>query len=118
LPEENKIDFGSIQIHKKVLVDIAVTATESIEGVSLMTPNLKSRFMEFLGRTNNPGVAVSIDKENQVTITVFVLVHYGKHIPDIARLVQDAIRTNIEQTTDINLSDVHVNIQGIERGEQ
>ena len=69
-----------------------------------------------LGWKGFPGIIVGVDKNNQVSIEVKVQVHYGLNIPDIARHVQDAIRTAIENTVDIDLKDVNVNIQGIERG--
>jgi len=61
---------------------------------------------------------VIIDRNNQVTIEVKVNIRYGMNIPDIARFTQDSVRDAIERTVDIDLKDVNVNIQGIERGEQ
>ncbi|MFH1360566.1 MAG: Asp23/Gls24 family envelope stress response protein [Candidatus Omnitrophota bacterium] len=116
MTEENKIDFGSIQIHKKVLADIAYSTIHEIEGVSLIPGDLMTRVMDFCGKTSYPGISVHIDPEGEVMIEVKILVHYGINIPDIARQVQDAIRTRVEKIAEINLKDIHVNIQGIERG--
>lgn len=115
--DENKIDFGSIQIHKKVLADIALSAIQEIKEVSLAPRDVGGRFLSLLGQKDFSGIGVSIDKENQVSIEVRVRVKYGVNIPDIARQVQDAVRAAVEKTADITLKDVHVNVQSIERGQ-
>ncbi len=116
MSEENKINFGSIQIHKKVLADIASTAIEEIDGVHLRDAEFSSFFRNLFNRQSSSGVRVSVDSDNQVSIEVKITVKYGLNIPDIAGQVQEKIRTNVERTADVMLKDVHVNIQGIERG--
>jgi uncharacterized alkaline shock family protein YloU len=113
--EENKVDLGSIQIHKKVIADIAASAMATINGVSLDSSDITSKLGEWLGRKNYQGINVRIDKSNQVTLEVKVNVRYGLNIPDVAREVQDTVRAAIEKTMDIDLKDINVNIQGIQR---
>jgi uncharacterized alkaline shock family protein YloU len=107
-----------VQIHKKALADIALSAMGEIDGVTLVPKDALGRFLEFFGKKSYSGVIVSIDKDNQVSIKVRIYVKYGVNIPDIARQVQENIRSAVEKIADINLKDIHVNIQGIERGKQ
>ena len=116
MTEERQIDFGSIQIHKKVLADIVLSVIDGMENVSLIESDLLSRLTKLCGRSVYPGISVIIDKDNEVTIEVRITVRYGMHISDIARQVQDKIRTDVEKIADVNLKDINVNIQGIERG--
>ncbi|MCK5580920.1 MAG: Asp23/Gls24 family envelope stress response protein [Candidatus Omnitrophica bacterium] len=116
MAEINKIDLGSIKIHKKVLAEIVSSTVQEIDGITLVGRNFASSLVDLMGFENFPGVCVTVDKSNQVTIEVKVRVHYGMNIPDIARQVQDAIREAVEKTADIDLKDVNVNIQGMERG--
>ena len=116
--EDNKVDLGSIQIHKKVIADIASSAIADIDGVRLVTNDIAGKFSELFGKKNFSGVIIHIDKNNQVVVEVKVSVRYGINIPDIAHIIQDSVRTAIEKTVDIDLKDVNVNIQGIERGEK
>ncbi len=113
---DNKIDLGSIQIHKKVIGEIAAAALGEIDGVHLPPQNPVCHFLETLGKRNSCGVSVLIDKSGQVTIDLKVYVRYGVNIPDIARQIQDVVRLAVERTTDIHLREVNVNVQGIERG--
>lgn len=118
MKEANKIDMGSIKVHKKVLAEIAVAAIGEVEGVRLASKDICGVFGLLSGQKGCPGISVNVDRNNQVTIEVQVLVRHGLNIPDIARQIQDVIRRAIEKTVDIDLKDVNVNIQGIERGEQ
>jgi len=115
--DANKIDLGSIKVHKKVLAEIAMSAVNDINGVSLFRQDFSGLFGSLLGNKSYSGISVVVDKGNQVSIEVKVCVRYGLNIPDVARETQDAIREAVERTVDIDLKDVNVNIQGIERGE-
>jgi len=116
--KDARVDLGSVQIHKKVIADIASTAIDEIDGVRLIPQDVVGKISELIGRKSSPGVIIQIDQNNQVAVEVKVYVRYGLNIPDIARVVQDRIRAAIERTADIDLKDINVNIQGIERGNQ
>ncbi len=113
---DQKVDLGSIQIHKKVIGDIAALAVEEIDGVSLIPKDMGLQFLDLFGHKKTPGVLVSVDKNNQVTIELKVYVRYGINIPEAARQVQDVVRMAVEKSTDVHLREVNVNVQGIERG--
>jgi uncharacterized alkaline shock family protein YloU len=116
MKDANKIDLGSIKVHKKVLAEIAESAVQDIDGVDLIQQDIPSVIGSFFGQKSSPGITVNVDKNNQVSLEIKVTVRYGLNIPEIARQTQDAVRTAIEKTVDIDLKDVNVNIQGIERG--
>ena len=112
-----KVDLGSVQIHKYVIADIVVTAIANVKGLSLAGSNLLGKAQEFLGIKKYPAVNVYVDKGNQVSISVKVAVKYGLSVQDVAAQAQDLIREAIEKTVDIDLKDININIRGIERGE-
>lgn len=116
MTENNKVDLGSIQIHKKVIGEIAAAALEEIDGAKLPPKNMLHQFLETVGQKRCPGIEVTVDKNDQVTIEMKVFIRYGINIPDIARQIQDVVRLAVEKTTDIHLREVNVNVQGIERG--
>ena len=116
--ESNRVDLGSIQIHKKAIADLTFSALSDIEGVSLIPKNIVDKALEYLGEKKYSGIIVSIDKSGQVSIEVRVCVRYGINIQDIARQIQDAVRTAVERTVDITLKEISVNVHGIERGNQ
>ena len=115
---DNKVDLGSIQIHKKVVADIAGAALSEIEGAHLGPKSLGQQFLEIFSPKSSPGIIVTLDKNGQVSIELMVYINYGINIPDIARQIQDVVRVAVERTTDIHLREINVNVQGIERGKK
>lgn len=116
MSRENKVDIGFVQIHKKVIGDIAASALAEVEGVKLASFGVISKFFQMVGYKNFPSVSVTIDPDNQVTVEIKVSILYGLNVSDVARQVQDVVKAAVERAVDINLKEVNVNIQGIERG--
>ncbi|MDD3374757.1 MAG: Asp23/Gls24 family envelope stress response protein [Candidatus Omnitrophica bacterium] len=116
MKQDQQVDYGSIQIHKKVLADIVLSVVHEAEGIAVASESFMGGLLNIFRKRNYSGIIVTIDKDNEVSIEVRICVQYGVNIPDASRQLQDAIRDAIEKTTDINLKDVHINIQGIEGG--
>ena len=113
----SKMDSGLINYHRYVIADIAKAAVEEIDGVSLIPQDFLDTALELLGAKRCSGVEIRVDREaNAVALEVRVRVRYGLNIPDTAQHIQNVIREKFEQLTDINLREVNVNVQGIERG--
>lgn len=118
MKELNKVDLGSVKIHKKVIAEIANNAIQELDGIKLGKENFFNSLAELFNISSYyPGVSVAIDKNNQVVVDIKITVRYGLNIPNAAKQAQDAVRQAIEHTVDIDLKDVNVNIQGIERGQ-
>jgi len=115
---DNKIDLGSVQVHKKVLAEIVFSAISEIDGVSLIQKDFGRKLLEILGQKDFPGIEIRVDESHNVSLELKVLVRYGLNIPDVARRIQDGVRSAIDKTVDINLKNINVNIQGIERGQK
>ena len=111
-------ELGSVQIHNNVLNQIVQSAISEIDGVSLTPKDFTNKFLEYLGHTSHPSIEIHINDKEEVTLDVKVLIRYGLHIPDVARLVQEAVKQAIDKTVNINLKQINVNIQGIERGQK
>ncbi len=112
---DNRIDIGTIQIHKKVIADIAALAMGDVEGVTPIPRNAGEQILDTLGYHRQPGIDVIVDKNHQVTIDMKVCVRFGLNIPETARQVQEVVRHAVEKATDIDLREVHVNVYGVER---
>ena len=59
------------------------------------------------------GVRVTID-ENEVRLMLSINVRYGCSIPEVSRKVQDKVRSTIENMTGFSVSEIDINIAGIE----
>lgn len=118
MKDNQKVNLGSVHIHPQVIADIVANAIAEVQGLTLANDALWGKLQEVLGVKKYPAIAVSIDKEGQVSIDVKVVIEYGLSIPDVAAKAQDLIREAIERAADIDLKDVNINIRGIERHPQ
>ena len=112
---DNTVDLGVVQIHKKVIGDIAAEAIKEVSGVELATFGVMGSLAEAFGYKNYPSVSVTVDKDAQVSLEIRVIIHYGMNIPMVARQIQDVIQRAVEEAVDVNLREINVNVQAIER---
>lgn len=116
--EDSELDFGAIKIHKKAIAEIVLSSVKEIDGVTLLKQDFLGSLIELGGGRRYPGITVSIDKSNQVSIDIKVKVRYGLNVQEAARQVQEEVKAAIERTVDIDIKDIHVIVYGIERGEK
>ena len=115
--ENTKTELGEIKIHKSVIASIATETIRQIPGVIKIDKDLKTSFLELLGKKDASAIKIEFDKNGEATITIPVVVKYGYNIPDIASKVQEEVKIAVENSTSILIKDINVNIQEIERAE-
>src|SRR5208282_3354631 len=98
--KDNTVDLGVVQIHKKVIGDIAAASIKEIPGVQSASFGIIGSIAEIFGYKNYPSVSVSIDKDQQVSLEIRVIIDYGIHIPLVARQIQDVIARSVEDAVD------------------
>ena len=113
--QDNTVDLGVVQIHKKVIGDIAAASIKDIAGVKLADFGMIASIAEAFGYKNFPAVSVIIDKDHQVSLEIRVILNFGLNIPVVARQIQDVIQQAVQDAVDINLKEINVNVQAIER---
>ena len=113
--QDNTVDLGVVQIHKKVIGDIAAASIKEIPGVQLATFGIIGSIAEAFGYKNYPSVSVTVDKDSQVSLEIRVIIDYGINIPSVASQIQDVIQHSVEEAVDVNLREINVNIQAVER---
>jgi len=113
---DSRTDQGTVKIHKNVIASVAAIAAGEIEGVKYIGQDSKCGFLDLIGRKKTPAIKVEINKNEEVCLQIPLVVKYGFNIPEVASRVQDNVRVALEQTTNLVVKDVDVNVQGIERG--
>lgn len=103
-----------VEISKSVLLDIAATTLEGIEGTEIAAASLK------VGEVirNQPGArrprALRVTREGQdVTVDLGLNVDYGRNLLAISQQAQRAVRENIELMTGLKVRAVNVAVQGV-----
>lgn len=108
-------NLGEINITTSVLESIAAKAAFNVPGV--VTDETKTQFQ--LGniiRVEREAVKTKASrKENgEMVIDVSLFIKYGYSIPEVALLVQNAVKEEILFMTDLVVHQVNVHIQGVE----
>lgn len=107
--EEN----GSVHISQEVLAVIAAAAAADVEGVGGLSATLSSEVSGLVGRrVQTKGVRLSVEDE-RVNVELSFLVKYGYAVPDVARAVQDAVMSAVENTTGLGVNAVNVTVTGV-----
>ena len=107
-------DEGHVNISDEVVASIAGIAANEIDGVSGMAGSFACGIAETLGAKKNPQKGVRIDiKPEGATIDLFIIVEFGKRIPELAWNIQENVKNSVETMTGIDVLKVNVHIEGI-----
>jgi len=115
--EESQNDLGIIRIHKNVIASVTAIAATEIDGVKRVGTDFKSGLMELVGKKSYSSIKVEFDKNEDVKVSVPIIIKYGFNIPDIANRVQENVRAALEKMTNLSIKEINVNVRGVERGQ-
>ena len=106
--------LGTLPIPEGVLAAIAAAAATEVEGVGSLAANLGSDIAELLGGKKNlsKGVHITVEEES-VRVDVSILIKYGYTIIDVAKEVQNAVFSAIENTSGLTVECVNVHVLGV-----
>ena len=106
-------ELGSVSISGEVLTVIAAAAAVEVEGVSSLGSGLSSEGTTTANlKTLTKGVRLEVDDE-RVTVDLSILVRYGYVVTDVAKAVQDAVFSAVENTSGLEVSQVNVTVVGV-----
>ena len=107
-------DQGSIRISEDVVASIAVLATSETAGVSGLYSTLTSDIVGFLSKKNlSKGVRIEIGEEGTVKIEIGFLALFGHNICEVAKQVQENVRSSVESMTGLKVTEVNVHVGGV-----
>lgn len=108
---------GDVQIADEVIAIIAGLAATEVKGVSKMSGNITKEIISKLGMKNlSKGVKVTFHS-NQLTVSLAIVLKYGYSIPKVSAMVQEKVKSAIENMTGITVKEVSVHILGIDKEE-
>lgn len=105
---------GAIQISEDVVASIAAMAVLEVEGVCGLSSNLGADLAEMLGKKSlGKGIRITPAENDAIAIDCNIVVQFGQAIFDLAKAVQDAVKSSVESITGLTVEQVNVNICGI-----
>ncbi len=115
--DETRNEIGTaIRIHDNAIASIAAIAAMDVEGVKGIEKGLKAGFLAIISGGRVGPIRVERDKNDEIIISVPVIIKYGYNVPEVAGKVQENIRQALEKMINFSIKDINVNVQGIERG--
>ena len=108
-----KDQIGEVQIADEVVAIIAGLAATEVEGVDSMAGNITNELVGKLGMKNlSKGVKVDVTEEH-VPVSLSLNLKYGYSIPKVCEVVQDKVKSAIENMTGLIVLDVNIKIAGV-----
>lgn len=106
-------DVGTIGYADDVIAVIAGLAATEVEGVAGMSGGIAEGISELLGRKNlTKGVKVEVGSE-EAAIDLYVVIEYGKCIPDVCVAIQENVKKTVELMTGLTIVEINVHVQGV-----
>lgn len=106
-------NVGEVQIADEVVATIAGLAATEVEGVASMSGNITNELVSKLGMKNlSKGVKIEVNSET-VTVDLVLSLKYGYSIPKTSKLVQEKVKSAIENMTGLTVSVVNIRIAGV-----
>ncbi|MBU3852038.1 MAG: Asp23/Gls24 family envelope stress response protein [Candidatus Paralactobacillus gallistercoris] len=104
---------GKIEIAPEVIEIILGIAANDVDGVYQMRGNLSSNINEWLGRTNHSKGVTLTQQDGKLMADVYVYLDYGVSVPKVALKMQETLKQQLLEMTDLTLSQVNVHVVGV-----
>ena len=111
---EESTEQGEIKIHSHVIAAIARLAALKVPGVAALSASFTQGLAQFFGKKpDDTGIRVLL-MDTGVVLDLYVVVHFGVRIPQVAWQVQNDVRQAVEQMTGKNVKAVNVVVQSLQ----
>lgn len=95
------------------LIEQEVLAFDDVsrfDGASL-TENIQAAFSRDPG---HPGIRVTTDDNDMITIALDIIVYFGVNIPQLCYDIQTKVKNNLEEKTGLEIKAVNIIVEGID----
>ncbi len=109
---------ANVVISDRAIADIVGwTVLECYGVVGMASPNLVRGVASLLSRDRlHQGIKVRQDA-GIVHVDLFIVVEYGLNAAEVAGNVRSQVSYNVERTTGLPVTDLHIHVQGVRVGE-
>lgn len=107
---------GKVVISEDVVAAIAGIAASEIEGLGGMKTSVSEGIVGIFGGKQK-GVDTKLT-DGTVTIDLNVAISYGQPIREVARKIQERVKSEVEEMTGLQVKQVNIHVRKIEFPEQ
>ena len=110
---QSDASLGEVKIADEVVAIIAALAATEVDGVASMAGNITNELISRLGMKNlSKGVKVDV-KDGVVGVDLNLNIKYGYAIPEVCKVVQEKVKSAIENMTGLSVSKINIGIAGV-----
>ncbi|MDO5063189.1 MAG: Asp23/Gls24 family envelope stress response protein [Peptostreptococcaceae bacterium] len=102
----------NITISEEVVVTIANIAAKEVKGVASLHSGMVDTILDKVRGNWSGGVSAVVSDDN-ILVSVILNVVYGEKIYEVAKNVQENIKSAIESMTEKKVSEVNVHVHGV-----
>lgn len=109
-----EMENGSIQISEDVVASVTGMAVLEVEGMCGLSSSIGTDIAEMLGmKTLSKGVRLSTTETGALRIDCDVVSKFGQNIFELAKNVQENVKSSVESVTGLRVAEVNVTVCGI-----
>ena len=109
-----EMENGSIQISEDVVASVTGMAVLEVEGVCGLSSSIGTDIAEMLGmKTLSKGVRLSTTETGALRNDCDVFSKFGQNIFELAKNVQENVKSSVESVTGLRVAEVNVTVCGI-----
>ena len=108
-----EMENGSIQISEDVVASVTGMAVLEVEGVCGLSSTIGTDIAEMLGmKTLSKGVRLSSTESGALRIDCDVVAKFGQNIFELAKNVQENVKSSVESVTGLTVGEGNVTLCG------
>ena len=109
-----EMENGTIQISEEVVASVTGMAVLEVEGVCGLSSSIGTDIAEMLGmKTLSKGVRLAATDTGALRIDCDIVSKFGQNIFELAKNVQENVRSSVESVTGLHVGEVNVTVCGI-----
>ncbi|MEG0923505.1 MAG: Asp23/Gls24 family envelope stress response protein [Anaerovoracaceae bacterium] len=107
-------NLGTVRISDDVIIICATNATLKVKGVSELSGGITDNLSKnILGKDPiTKGVKLS-RSEDEIILDIYVIVEYEVKIPQLAWEIQNTVKKEIEDITELKVQSINIHVQGV-----
>ena len=107
---------GNVMISENVVATIVAHALSEVEGIGSLGVKPGVSIADFATKKNwGKGLKILLAEDNSLTIECGVMIYYGYSVVEVAKEVQSAVASSVENITGAKVNKVSVNVCGVVR---
>ena len=108
-------ELGSIRMNDDIVATIAgYAAVENYGIVGMNAKTVSDAVTQLFGKDDiKKGVKITINKDGEVDVDLFVTLEYGVSLPAVAANTQKNVRYRLEEMTGLTVNNINVHVEAI-----